>query len=148
MLRDLVKNRKSEVRYCQTLSNGQALHIYFWREKQSVSDRIVYVWNVGIIITDTRKKANHWKNHSPKGKKEMSTGECGLEGLKKAIDIILQFRYRLRRNEYLFVGFDDEKRKSAYCWLERYGFMEFYKNGKFQAYGTFNPIYWDWVATE
>lgn len=148
VLRDLVKKRKSEVRYCQPLSNGQALHIYFWREKQSISNQIVYVWNVGIIITDTRKKANYWKNHSPKGKKDMSTGECGLEGLKKAIDIILQFRYRLKRNEYLFVVFDDEKRKSAYRWLERYGFMEFHKNDQFQAYGTFNPIYWDWFETE
>ncbi len=144
-MRDLVKKRKSQVRYCEKLSNGQFLHVYFWREKEFVSDRVVYVWNVGIIITDSRKKANYWKNRNPKGSKQMATGKAGLEGLKKALDIILEFRNRLKPNEYLFVVFDDEKRKNAYRWLERHGFMEFHKNGKFRAYGTFNPLYGNWA---
>ncbi|WP_143331924.1 hypothetical protein [Domibacillus antri] len=143
-----MKRRKSEVRYCEPLSNGQMVHVYFWREKQRVSNQMVYVWNAGMIITDSRKKANRWKNHNPKGKKEKSTGQGGLEGLKKALEIILQFRYRLKPNEYLFIRFDDDKRRAAYRWLERYGFMEFHKNGQFLAYGTFNPIYWNWQQAE
>ncbi|MEM1506217.1 hypothetical protein RG959_22810 [Domibacillus sp. 8LH] len=144
-MRDLVKRRKSQVRYQVGLSNGQSLHVYFWREKEFVSDRVVYVWNAAVIITDSRKKANRWKNRNPRGTKEKATGKVGLEGLKKALDIILEFRYRLKPNEYLFVVFDDEKRKSAYRWLERYGFMPFYKNGVFRAYGTFNPMYGQWL---
>lgn len=143
-MHDLVKRRKSQVRYREILSNGQSLHVYFWREKEFVSNQVVYVWNVGIIITDSRKKANRWKNRNPRGSKEKATGKVGLEGLKKALEIILHFRNRLKPNEYLFVVFDDEKRKSAYRWLERHGFMEFHKNGQFRAYGTFNPLYGGW----
>lgn len=146
VVRDLVKKRKSQIRYCEPLSNGQSLHVYFWREKEFVSNRVVYVWNAGIIITDSRKKANRWKNRNTRREKNLITGNVGLEGLKKALNIILDFRYRLKPNEYLFVVFDDEKRKSAYRWLERYGFMEFHKNGKFRAYGTFNPLYGNWAA--
>lgn len=144
-MRDLVKKRKSQVRYQIALSNGQSLHVYFWREKEFVSDRVGYVWNAAVIITDSRKKANRWKNRNPRGVKEKATGKAGLEGLKKALDIILDFRNRLKPNEYLFVVFDDEKRKNAYRWLERYGFMAFYKNGTFKAYGTFNPLLGEWT---
>ncbi|WP_046174181.1 hypothetical protein [Domibacillus indicus] len=147
-MRDLVKTRKSQVRYSEKLHNGQSVHVYFWREKEFVSDRVVYVWNAAAIITDSRRKANKWKNRSPKGVKEKATGKGGLEGLRKALHIILDFRLRLKPNEYLFVVFDDEKRKNAYRWLERYGFMEFHKNGKLVAYGTFNPLYSQWAQEE
>ncbi len=148
VMRDLVKKRKSQVRYCEKLSNGQSVHVYFWREKEFVSGQMVYVWNAAAIITDSRKKANNWKNHNRRGIKEKATGKAGLEGLKKALDIILEFKYRLKPNEYLFVVFDDEKRKKAYRWLERYGFMEFHKNGKLIAYGTFNPLLGQWTQQE
>ncbi len=52
-MRDLVKKRKSQVRFCEQLSNGQLLNVYFWCSKDIVIDQRVNVWSVGIIITNT-----------------------------------------------------------------------------------------------
>lgn len=147
-MRDLAQRKKSEFRYCEKLSNGQLLNVYFWRLKAVVFDEHVFVWNVGVVISKNRKEANHWFLRDSKKKKEISTGDCGLEGLKMAKDLILEFQHQLKQNEYLFVAHSDEKRKRAYKWLLRYGFKEFFKGDEFHNYGIANPFYWEWVDDE
>lgn len=144
-MKDLVNRRKSEVRYCEALSNGQLLNVYFFRNRQSVFEKEVDVWNVGVIISNTRKQANDWFNHTSKQDDELITGSCGLEGLKKSLDIIIQFRNRLKKNQYLFVRPSDDKRKSDYRRLKNYEFEEFYLDDEFHTYAAVNPAYWTWV---
>ncbi|MDQ0427689.1 hypothetical protein QOZ98_000514 [Planomicrobium stackebrandtii] len=144
-MKDLVKRKKSEVRYCEALSNGQLLNVYFFRNRESVLEKEVDVWNVAVMISKTRKQANDWFNHTSKQDDELITGCCGLEGLKKSLDIIIQFRNSLKKNEYLFVRPSDDKRKSAYRRLKKYEFEEFYLDDDFYTYAAVNPAYWTWV---
>ncbi|AQU79734.1 hypothetical protein [Planococcus faecalis] len=144
-LNDLVKRKKSEVRYCVGLSNSQLLNLYFFRNRQSVFEKEANVWNVAIIISNSRKQANDWFNHTSKQDDELITGSCGLEGLKKSLDIIIQFRNQLKKNEYLFVRPSDDRRKSAYRRLVNYEFEELYLDGEFHTYASLNPAYWDWI---
>jgi hypothetical protein len=135
----LIKNctkRKSEVRIHETLPNGQVMSLYFQRHqcpKESFK-----IWTVGLYIGSSRKEANRWYTKKPKHKSNKSTGQCGLTGLRRALHYILEFVDQLGFNEELQIRWQDEKRKSAYRYLIRYGFQE-----AEDFYHMRNPRYWE-----
>ncbi len=141
-MRDLMKRRKSQVRYCVELSNGQLLHLYFYRvrDQELGYNGIAGAWLTALHIGSNRKYANKWFN-TLKGEPEKATGKCGLEGMKKALDIILEFRKTIKPNEILLVDGADKRRTRIYERLTRYGFGTYYLGDRFIGYGTFNPLY-------
>ncbi len=139
---NLVKKRKSEVRYCVELSNRQLLHIYFYRVRDRDMGRngVSGTWIVALHIGGSRKYANKWFGTN-NGKAERVTGECGLEGMKTALDIILKFRETIKKNEMIIVDGYDKRRVRVYKRLERYGFDRYFLDDLFIGYGSFNPLY-------
>ncbi len=122
------------------LSNGQTLSIYFnrHRDRRLTSCGISAAWSVGIYIGATHKEANKWYNSTSK-ESEKITGKCGLEGLKKALDIILDFRNEIKTNEILVVWGTDQRRMNAYRRLGKYGFVYFYLGEEFVGCATYHP---------
>lgn len=141
-LKDLVKRRKSEVRYCERLSNGQLLNVYFWRNQERLPHGWMNGWKVGVIICDNRKQANRWFHKVSAKENGVSTGTCGLEGLKRAKEIVLHFRDNMKVNDILLVTFSDRKRAAAYQRLLKNGFEKYYLEDEFKAYGSLNPKHW------
>lgn len=141
-MKDLVKRRKTEVRYCVPLSNGQLLNVYFWRNSEHLTQGWMNGWKVAVIICDTRKQANRWYHHKTAKENNASTGKCGLEGLKITLDILIDFRNNMKLNDVLLVTFSDRKRALAYRRLLKYDFEEYYMDNELLAYGALNPKYW------
>lgn len=144
-MKDLVKRRKSEVRYCEVLKNGQFLNVFFWRNQAIILGENIITWQVGVVISETRKQAKKWFLSPKNPYDSKSTGRCGLEGIKRAAEIILDFRDSMKINEMLFVGFEDFKRQSAYRRLKKYGFKEYEENGAVRYYASPNLIDRKWV---
>lgn len=132
-------NRKREFRIHEILSNGQHFNMYFKKRKNSEPDGTINgIWTVGLHIGKDRKEANKWYDRK-KSKSLKQTGECGLEALVKAKDYLLQFANLLSFHSEIQVGWEDEKRRSAYRRLLKYGFIECD-----DCYIIRNPEYWAW----
>lgn len=131
--------KKHEIRIHELLSNGQHLNIYFEKHNTGTNhERITAVWTIGVCISDTRKQANHWWNGKNK-RNLQQTGKCGLEGLRRTAEILKELIPHLGFHEELQVGWEDEKRRRAYRYLLRYGFLEFE-----DCYAIRNPEIWEW----
>lgn len=131
--------KKNQIRIHERLLNGQYLNIYFMRNKAIPQGKIVYVWNVGVVISKTVKQANLWFIRKKNKLDNRQTGRCGLEGLKKALRHILKFVNNMSIKEELQIGWTDEKRKKAYNYLTRYGFI-----ADEDCYSIRNPKYWEY----
>ena len=131
-------NRKREFRIHELLSNGQHFNMYF-KKKQSLknNDQIHGIWSVGLCISNTRKESNVWYNNSPKDKTCLQTGKCGLEALLKAAEYLVLFANDLSCHSELRVRWQDDKRRSAYRRLIKYGFKVYGDH-----YAIRNPKYW------
>jgi hypothetical protein len=138
--------RKNSYRFTKTLSNGQIVKVFFGRVRNTLYEPWIYQWQVGVYIGSTTKEANEWYNKNGKRKKSVSTGDCGLEGLRETLGIILTFVQSLKYNEELVVKWEDDKRKNAYRYLKRFGFIDYITDdGEVIAYGARNPDIWQWV---
>jgi hypothetical protein len=136
--------RKSEFRLYEILPNGQLLNLYFIRKR---TDSNFYQWKVGLFIGKNRKQANIWWNKNPKYKREISTGDCGLTGLRCALTHILHFANELGFNEELVIEGSDWRRILAYRYLKRYGFVDFLsEDNELVGYGIRNPEYWEYIT--
>ena len=131
--------KKNQIRIHERLSNGQYLNVYFMRDKAIPQDKIVYIWNVGVVISKTVKQANLWFIRKKSKLDNRQTGRCGLEGLKKTLRHILKFINNMSIKEELQIGWTDEKRKRAYNYLTRYGFI-----ANEDCYSIRNPKYWEY----
>ncbi|RMD04915.1 hypothetical protein D9O40_00770 [Clostridium autoethanogenum] len=129
---------KGQIRIHERLSNGQYLNVYFMRHKAVHQDKIIYIWAVGVAISKTIKQANFWFNGKKNKIDNKQTGKCGLEGLKKALYHILEFVNKMSIKEELQVCWTDEKRKKAYNYLIKYGFI-----ADKDCYSIRNPKYWE-----
>ena len=146
-MKNLVPLKKNAVRYQIELPNSQFLFVYFNRMPNKVQG--FRRWEVGIYIGKSRKEANNWYNHSGKHDRPTTTGTCGLTGLRKALDIILEFRNQMKSDEEVTVWWADEQRKRAYTYLGRHTFIEYVDdNNETVCYGSRNPAYWEWVGDE
>jgi hypothetical protein len=108
------------------LSNGQYIGMYFKKVRVNhyiPSDRFT-IWKIGLTINKTRKKCNDWYYKQPKNKPVIETGKCGLEGLRYAFQWIKELQAQLKDGEYIIIEWKDEKRKRAYSYLERLGFID------------------------
>jgi hypothetical protein len=142
MLRNTT-NRKTDIRICEKLPNGQLMNLYFKRWQGNN----IMQWSVGLYISSTRKEANMWWNKRPKHNKSRITGDGSLNGLCLAFKYIMEVVHSLGINEELVVEWEDERRKSAYRILKRYGFRDYHDidNGEaITGYGIRNPKYWTW----
>jgi hypothetical protein len=114
----LTKNctkRKHEYRTHELLSNKQWLNLYFFKKRYYG----VSAWFICCGISKTTRESNDWycggKVGSLDGKQ---TGKCGIEGLRKALQYILEFEKKLKPDEILFIDTAiDKKRMNAYSWL-------------------------------
>jgi hypothetical protein len=116
----------------KTLSNGQHVGMYIRKTKVrglfSKHDNCNYeFYNIGLIIGKSRRQCNDWfYSRGKKNRKRIkgiSTGNCGLEGLRFAFNEIKNLQQSLKKGEFILVGFTDNKRKSAYRYLKRIGFV-------------------------
>jgi hypothetical protein len=140
MLRNTTR-RKSEIRIHEVLPNGQHFNLYFWRKHNA--NGIFTQWQVGLILTKSRKEANLWFNNIKC--RNVITGDGSLTGLQKALHYILEVANSLGPYEELIVSWSDSKRSSAYRYLKRYGFMDYKDDeGAVTGYGIRNPEYWNW----
>ena len=129
-----LSRRKHEIRIHERLSNGQYLNLYFACHPHQSG---IHVWKTGLFIGIKKEGNKFWIGKKMKTK---ITGKCGLEGLKKSLDYIVEFASSLKQNEELHVGWEDERRKLAYRRLLKHGF---WLGEEFYAYR--NPEYWDWI---
>ncbi len=128
------KKKKHEYRIHEKLSNGQYLNLYFGKHCHHSG---MHVWTVGLFISENIREANRfWV-----GKKVRirTTGKCGLEGLRKALNYICEFADNLKSNEEIHVGWEDDKRKYAYRYLLKY---KFYVDEDEGFYHSRNLKYW------
>lgn len=139
--------RKREFRIHERLSSGQHFNMYF---KKYNSDRrkgepLVHgVWKVGLCVSETRREANDWWNSSTGSRLErQSTGKAGLEALRRAAEYLVDFSRLLGFHSELQVNWSDDKRRSAYRRLLRYGFIECE-----DCYMIRNPEYWVFKTKE
>ncbi|OCZ54320.1 hypothetical protein [Dehalobacter sp. TeCB1] len=115
--RNSVKKKK-EYRIHERLSNGQFMNLYFSKHCHSSG---IHIWNVGLYISsNTREANNFWLGKKVPAK---ITGRCGIEGLKKAFDFIMEFAQSLGIKDELHVGWEDDRRKYAYRYLLKRGFL-------------------------
>jgi hypothetical protein len=136
MLIRYLSKRKHEVRIHERLSNGQYLNLYFACYPHESG---IHVWITGLFIGAKKEGNKFWIG---KKTKTVITGKCGLEGLKKSLDYIMEFASSLKQNEELHVGWEDERRKLAYRRLLKYGF-QLHED----CYNYRNPEYWDRIET-
>jgi len=102
------------------LQNGQHLAMYFTKTHQGNG---VSSWIIGLCIGKTRKACNDWFNKdSDRQKTVLTTGKCGLEGLRMALQILLETESQIPKGDYLIVFWLDKRRERAYSRLLRYGY--------------------------
>lgn len=107
--------RKHEYRIHELLSNKQWLNLYFFKKKYSG----VNAWFICCGISKTIRQANDWYRGGKVGSLDnKQTGKCGLEGLRKILNYILEFEKCIKPDEILFIDTAiDQKRMKAYSWL-------------------------------
>lgn len=137
-MKNCCKNKK-QIRVHEVLSNGQHLNLYFLKHDCIFGDNVT-VWSMGLCISKTRRNSNDWFKGRKTQLHNRQTGTCGIEGLKKALNYIRQFVGEMGEYEELQIGWADEKRKRAYKFLLRYGFLEYD-----DCYYIRNPQYWERV---
>lgn len=136
-----VTRRKSEIRICEKLPNDKLLNLYFYRKRD---DPLFTRWYVGLCISDTRKEANYWFTKHRRAKKAKITGDGSITGLRLALKYILEVANNLGFHEELIIQWEDDRRMSAYRYLKRYGFTDYFdENEKLVGYGIRNPKYWE-----
>jgi len=136
MINRYTSKRKHEIRVHERLSNGQYLNMYFASYPHQSG---IHIWIAGIFIGEKKEANKFWIGKKVKTK---ITGKCGLEGLKKSLDYILEFAASMRKNEELQIGWEDERRRSAYRRLLKYEFRE-----TDDCYYFRNPKYWERIET-
>lgn len=148
-------SRKNRITIRDYLSNGQILTVVFNRRRAdpkkamwtiSYPDtKIAFLWYVSIHIGNTPKEAKRWRAMDTKirATKVGQTGNCGLEGLRRALVHVLSFCVRMGEREELQIICDDEKRYRAYRYLTR--FNGFKDHGNWFAFR--HPNWWHWKET-
>lgn len=145
--------RKNRVIIRDKLSNGQILTVFFNRKRadpkktewtvEYPNTKIAFIWKVAIHIGNDLKDGRRWYDMDYKSRvsKYGQTGKCGLEGLKKALEHVINFCKRMGEREELQIICDDDKRYRAYRYLNR--FNGFKDHGGWFAFRHPNWWYWD-----
>jgi len=115
MLPQNCTKRKHEYRIHELLSNGQWLNLYFF--KRYIHG--VTAWFVCLSINKNIRESNDWYNGGKVGSLEKKqTGKCGIEGLRKALNYILEFEKTIKDDEILYIDtVADPKRRKVYSWF-------------------------------
>lgn len=144
--------RKNRFLIKEQLSNGQWLTVFFIRKRANPKKcvqrpkypdtKIVYIWTVGIYIGDGVKAAKRWfhMDYKKRTQRDIITGNCGLEGLRKAMNHVIDFCERLKERDELHILCDDKRRFRAYKYLMR--FNGFAQHNDFYAFR--HPNWWHW----
>lgn len=92
-----------------------------WDERND-KEEVLYI-DVGFVIGKSRKECNDWYWKRLRNKRVKETGKCGLEGLLFAIRCLQWIEETYDGLHIVIrVGFADDKRKSAYRRLLKYGY--------------------------
>jgi len=113
--------------------DGQHIHMYFTAYRQNKFTS----WNISLFIGGTNRRANDWHNKQ-KPQPSHITGKGSISALKYALDLLLDFSTRLKKDEQICVVGEDERRHKAYRRLLKYPNWE-ETNG---CYYYLNPKYW------
>jgi len=147
-----IRRTASSVRIRERLCNGQLLseHLLRRRNMTNPQEGIHYIWSIGLHIRCSRKEANRWY-HMPYAKRIKNvrqSGECGLEGLRKALNYLVTHCEAMGEREELQIYCDDAKRFNAYRYLlKRYrGFTEHEEGQGEKMIAFLHPQYWKWNA--
>lgn len=118
-------NRKRLKREHRTLSNGQILSLQSGIDCcYDYLNKTRKVYYISAIIGKSIKENNKWFNkHRGRCANIRETGRCGLEGLREASKYIQELMSNIRENDLIVIHALDKRRKSAYRYLERYGFQ-------------------------
>ena len=116
-----------------TLSNGQHMGIYIMEKKFRVMNDAdpnynFTAWEVGLCIANTRRQCNDWYERSEKNKRgkmviNRQTGNCGLEGMRIAYNVVKDLQKSVDSNDIISIRWCNDKRKRAYAYLKRLGFI-------------------------
>lgn len=120
-------------RFHGTAPDGQLIHMYFTAYRQ---DKFTS-WYVSLIIGGNNRRANDWRNKQ-KTTPTCITGKGSISALKYALDCLLDFTTRLKKDEEICVGWDDERRHKAYRRLLKYPDWTEMDS----CYRYLNPKYW------
>jgi hypothetical protein len=123
---------RNEVRFHNTLSNGQHIGVYFWFTTFANGHREI---KMGMCVAHTSRDCNRWWNRSKSSLDNLSTGKVGLEALRYALSCLKEISNWCGEGDYIAIEPSDSKRKSAYRYLERYGFEWR------EEYGTYTWFY-------
>lgn len=101
-----------------TLSNGQAITIFFMEERTSRGIE----YNVALLIANKKKHIREWIMGTRDVLSDKSTGKCGLEGLMWAkrrlaeFEVYIHDRFpdRTKRSITMVIYPSDTRRKRAY----------------------------------
>lgn len=125
-----IRRTASSVRIREKLSNGQLLSVFFKRirNKSNPGGGIHYIWSLAVHIGYSRKQANRWYHmpYTQRIKTIQQTGDCGLEGLRKALGYLMEHCESMGQYEELQIYCDDAKRYRTYRYLVKHykGFTE------------------------
>jgi hypothetical protein len=102
------------------LSSGHYLALYI-SPHRSKERSIAYI--VAICIFRTKRECNYWFRHQdqilPK-----SVNSWGMEGILKAVQLLKELQKNIRSGESIVIYWVDERRRRAFKFLQRYGYVE------------------------
>lgn len=111
--------------------DGQVVSIYFQEKWNRLA--YCYTYDVALRISNSKRSNNDWYEGGKGFHPSQVTGHCGLKGLLKAKDVILDFAQSLPRDDYdrfIVVEGADERRFHAYRALCKHGFSKQHWGGK------------------
>lgn len=113
-----VGKKKKRVHYKKRLKSGKTAHL--WLYKQKFIDSPSFGWSVGLRVSDTDKEARLWLMGNNNGESGI-TGDGSIEALAWALRKIEEFSTLIPETETVVVGWEDDRRKSAYRYLRKKG---------------------------
>lgn len=102
------------------LQSGHWLAMYTTRRRLPSGN---YGWIVDVCIKETKGQCDYWhryQNQLP----ATQTNTGGLEGLVNVFRWIKELEQQIREGDIILVYWIDEKRRRAFKYLERLGFIE------------------------
>lgn len=102
------------------LSDGSCMAMYITRYRRGFSN---FVMIIALCIFENKTRCDEWFKTQDKPQKS-SVKSIGLEGVMLAIRWIKKLQEQIQRNDILVIYWTDERRRKAFRYLKRYGFVE------------------------
>ncbi len=102
------------------LSNGYYLTIYITRHR-SCKNNTAYI--VAVCIFPSKRECNYWFRHQEQALAK-GPNTWGMEGMLKTIQWLKELGKNIRPGESIVIYWVDERRRKAFKFLQRYGYVE------------------------